>query len=295
MAELPGLRSPRRRIGTRDFDFDRRVAVMAIINRTPDSFYDAGATFDVEQAVAASLQAVTDGADWVDIGGMAFSPDTPDVSVSEELDRVVPVIAALAGRSDVVISIDTSRPEVAAAALAAGAHVVNDTFGASDPAMVEMLATGGAHVVIAHSLAAPHRHHPRPRYGDVVAEVVTFLTERVERLEAAGVGPERIVIDPGPDLNKNTGHTLELMRRFDEITALELPTLLAVSNKDFVGETLDRDRTSRLSGSLAATAWAVGQGARVVRTHNVAATVDAVRMTEAILGLREPAYLRHNV
>ncbi len=295
MAELPGLRSPRRRIGSRDFDFDRQVAVMAIVNRTPDSFYDAGATLDVEHAVAASLQAVADGADWVDIGGVAFSPDTPEVGVGEELDRVVPVVAALAGRSDVVISVDTSRPQVAAAALAAGADVVNDTSGAGDPAMIELLATSSAHIVVAHSLAAPHRHHPSPQYADVVAEVVAFLTERVQRLEAAGVGPERIVIDPGPDLNKNPRHTLELMRRLDEITALGLPTLLAVSNKDFIGETLDRGRTSRLPGSLAATAWAVGRGARVVRTHNVAATVDAVRMTEAVLGLREPAYLRHNV
>src|SRR5690606_13351844 len=276
---LPELLAPRRTLGRRELDLSRRVAVMAIVNRTPDSFWDRGATYALDRAVAAALTAVEAGADWVDVGGVPFSPDTPAVSVAEEVDRVVPLVAEVAARTDAVISVDTPRAEVAAAALDAGASVVNDTNGARDPAMVELLSEGRAAVVVTHSLAAPHEHHPRPEYDDVVGEVVAFLRARVEELTAAGVPAERLFLDPGPDLNKNTRHTLELLRRFGEVTALGLPTLAAVSNKDFIGETLDREPSERLPGTLAATTLAVAAGARVVRTHEVAATVDAVRLT----------------
>ncbi|TRW43864.1 dihydropteroate synthase [Georgenia yuyongxinii] len=292
---LPTLVAPVRRIGARTFDFNRQVAVMAIVNRTPDSFHDRGATFALDRAVERALAAVAEGADWVDVGGVPFSPDTPPVTESAELTRVLPVVEAVRARSDVVISVDTARPGVARRALAAGADVVNDTSGLRDPAMAEVVAAAGATVVIAHSLAAPHTHHPRPRYVDVVDEVARFLRERVARAGRYGVTPGQIVIDPGHDLNKNTYHSLELTRRLHEITALGLPTLVAVSNKDFVGETLDRERGRRVEGSLAAAVLCVRQGARIVRAHDVTATVDAIRMTEAVLGLREPAYLRHNV
>lgn len=294
-APLPALVAPRRTIGRRTFDFSRRVAVMAIVNRTPDSFWDRGATFALDRAVAAAIAAVDAGADWVDIGGVPFSPETPPVPVAEEVDRVVPLVAAIAEHSDVVISVDTTRAPVAAAAIEAGASVVNDTNGARDPEMVELLSEGRASVVVTHSVAPPHVHLPRPQYTDVVAEVVAFLRERVDTLTAAGVPEERLFIDPGPDLNKNTVHTLELLRRLPEVAAIGLPVLAAVSNKDFIGETLDRGPEDRLPGTLAATTLAVAAGARVVRTHQVAPTVDAVRLTEAVLGLREPAYLRHNM
>jgi dihydropteroate synthase len=284
-----------RRIGARTFDFSRRVAVMAIVNRTPDSFFDRGATFALDRAVESALAAAAAGADWVDIGGIPFSADTPDVGAAEELDRVLPVVEAVAAASDVVISVDTWRPEVAAACLAAGASVVNDTYGLRDPAMARVVADSDATVVIAHSLGERHAHFPRPRYGDVVADVARFLRERVAVAEEAGIGPDRIVIDPGHDLNKTTLHSLELTRRLHEITAIGLPTLVALSNKDFVGETLDRERSRRLAGSLAAAVLCVAQGARVVRVHDVAAHVDAVRMTEAVLGLRAPAWTRHNL
>lgn len=267
---------------------------MAVVNRTPDSFFDRGATFSLDAAVDAALAAAAAGADWVDIGGVPFSPDTPAVSAAEEMDRVVPIVAAVAAHSDVVISIDTTRAQVAAAGIAAGASVVNDTNGVRDPALLELLVGSDASVIVTHSLAAPHAHHPRPQYDDVVADVVAFLRERVAVLVAAGIGPERLFIDPGPDLNKNTRHTLELLRRWREITAIGLPTLAALSNKDFVGETLDRDRTERLPGSLAATTLAVAAGARVVRTHHVPETRDAIAMTEAVLGMRGPTYTRHN-
>ncbi|WP_420114172.1 dihydropteroate synthase [Pseudactinotalea sp.] len=284
-----------RRIGARTFDFARRTAVMAVVNRTPDSFFDHGATFALEAAVAQAQRAVAEGADWVDIGGLPFSPDTPDVSVAEEVDRVLPVVEAIRAVSDVVISVDTYRPEVAQAVLDGGADVINDVMGLRVAGLAEVVASSGATIVIAHSVGEPHRHHRRPQYQDVVAEVVAYLIERVEYARSLGIAEDRIVIDPGHDLNKNTLHTLEITRRLHEVAAIGLPMLVALSNKDFVGESIDRPQGERLYGTLAATALCVQAGARIVRAHQVRETVDVVRMTEAVLGLREPAYLKHNI
>jgi len=293
---LPRLISPRRVIGSRTFDFDRQVAVMAIVNRTPDSFHDQGRTFALDQAVAAVNMAVADGADWVDIGGVPFGTHGPDVSEAEELDRVIPVVRAARAASDVVISVDTYRAEVARHAIDAGADVVNDTSGLQDPDLPPVLARSDATLVITHSLASPPRTKvTRPSYGDVAAEVTAFLARRVEFALERGVPAERIVIDPGHDLNKNTFHSLELTRRLTEITGLGYPTLVALSNKDFIGETLDRPQDERLEGSLAATVACVLMGARIVRVHDVPATVAAVRMLEAILGWRVPLSPRHNL
>ncbi|MBC7443468.1 MAG: dihydropteroate synthase [Ramlibacter sp.] len=288
----PELIHPRRLIGGRLFDFSREVAVMAIVNRTPDSFYDKGATFALDQAATAARKAIDDGADWVDIGGAKFAPG-PAIPVDEEIDRVVPVVEALRG-SGAVISVDTFHPAVAWASLAAGAHVINDTTGVHDPAMADVVADSDATLVITHSLAPPRTPWPMPSYGDVVEEVAAFLRERVDLALSRGVPADRIIVDPGHDLNKNTYHSLELTRRLAEIAAIGYPTLVAVSNKDFIGETLDRDRGARVEGSLAAVVYSILQGARIVRMHNVTAAVDAVRMTEAIMGFREPAYARHN-
>ena len=283
-----------RRIGTRTFDFETQVAVMAVVNRTPDSFYDRGATFALDRAVAAALQAAEDGADWVDIGGVPFGRG-PAVTVEEEIARVVPVVAGVAAASGVVISVDTASAEVARRSIAAGAAVINDTSGLWDEDMAGVIAESDATLVLTHSIGPPRSEKPKPRYEDVVAEVAAFLQERVDRALAAGVPHERLVVDPGHDLNKNTLHTLELTRRLREIVALGYPTLAAVSNKDFVGESIDREQGQRLEGSLAAAVVCIMNGARIVRMHDVAASVAAVRMTEAILGLRQPAYLRHNV
>ncbi|TQL47057.1 dihydropteroate synthase [Homoserinimonas aerilata] len=291
---LPPLTSPLRRIGAHEFDFSKRVAVMAIINRTPDSFYDGGRNFALDAAVAAALQAVEDGADWVDIGGVPFAPGEP-LPVEEEAERVVPVIEAVRAASDVVISVDTFHAEVARRSIAAGADVINDTTGLSDPDLVGIVAASDASLVITHSLAKPRTQYPRPRYMDVAGEVAGFLRRKADGAVQAGLPARRIIIDPGPDLNKNTLHTLELLRRLDEIAAIGLPLLAALSNKDFIGETLDLPKEQRLEGSLATVVTAVLQGARIVRVHEVAPTVTAVRMAEAVLGLREPAYLRHNM
>jgi dihydropteroate synthase len=293
---LPDLVSPVRTIGRRTFDFSRRVAVMAIVNRTPDSFHDRGRTFALERAVEAAAQAIADGADWVDIGGVPFSTEGPEVSESEEIDRVVPVVAAARGGSDAVISVDTYRTEVARLAISAGADVINDTSGLYDPSLAELVAGTAATLVITHSLASPPRTPVRnPSYQDVAAEVAAFLATRVKLATSHGVRADRIIVDPGHDLNKNTYHSLELTRRLPEITSLGYPTLVAVSNKDFIGETLDLPPDERVPGTLAAMVACILLGARIVRVHDVKAAVSAARITEAILGWRPPATARHNI
>ncbi len=292
---LPPLREPVRPIGHRTFDFSRQVVVMAIVNRTPDSFFDDGRTYRFDSAVAAALRAAEAGAGWVDIGGVPFSPDTPDVSEADEIERVVPVVAAVTAASDVVVSVDTFRPEVARRCLAAGASVVNDTSGLRDPEIAELVASSDATLVITHSLARPREHHPRPQYDDVVDQVREFLVSRVELAVRLGVPESRIVIDPGHDLNKNTRHSLELTRRLGEIASIGLPVLAAVSNKDFIGESTGLAKENRLEASIAAATVCLLQGARIVRMHDVAAARSAADMVEAILGLREPAYLQHNL
>lgn len=281
-------------IGRRTFDFDRQVAVMAIINRTPDSFYDKGATFALDRAVEAALAAAANGADWVDIGGVPFGRGDP-VSLADEIDRVVPVIAAINDQSDVVISVDTTSAEVARRSIEAGASVINDTSGFSDPEMARVVAASSATLVITHSNGVPRSEPQSPQYDDVTGEVVTYLRERVARAEKAGIPRNRLVVDPGHDLNKNTLHTLEITRRLQEVVAIGLPTLAAVSNKDFIGEAIDREQGQRQSGSIAAAVICIMNGARIVRMHDVPAAVDAVRLTEAVLGFRRPAYARHNV
>ncbi len=290
----PPLLHPVHRLGARALDFRRQVALMAIINRTPDSFYDAGRTFGQEAAVAAALNAVHDGADWVDIGGVPFAPG-PALDAAEEAARIVPVIRAVRDQSDVIISADTFHPAVAEKAIEAGANVINDTTGLHDPQLARVAAGAGVHLVVTHSLAAPRTVYPRPQYTDVVAEVAGFLRSRAEYAQELGVAPEKIIIDPGHDLNKNTLHSLELTRRLAEIAEVGYPVLAAVSNKDFIGETLDEPKLERVEGALAAAVAAVFNGARLLRMHNVRAASRAIRMTEAILSWRAPGRLRHNM
>ena len=295
MSYLPPLRDPVRRIGRRTFDFATQIVVMGIVNRTPDSFFDKGRTFDLDAAVHAALTAAAAGAGWVDIGGVPFSPDTPYVGEHEEMDRVVPVVEAVAAASDVVVSVDTFRPEVALRSLQAGAAVINDTTGLQDVELADVVAGSDATLVITHSLAPPRKHLPRPRYDDVVTEVKRLLMDRVQLAVDRGVPDSRIVVDPGHDLNKNTLHSLELTRRLSEIADIGLPLLAAVSNKDFIGEATGLARSDRLAPSIAAATVCALGGARILRMHEVAAAVAATRMLEAILGFRDPEYLWHNM
>jgi dihydropteroate synthase len=293
---IPDLIAPVRTIGARTFDFSRQVAVMAIVNRTPDSFHDRGRTFALDQAVAAVTAAADAGADWVDIGGVPFGLHAGEVTEAEEIDRVVPVVEAARAASDVVISVDTYRSEVARLAIKAGADVINDTSGLHDPGLADLVAQTGVTIVITHSLARPPRTPVvRPSYQDASAEVAAFLADRVEVARSHGVGPEQIIIDPGHDLNKNTYHSLDVTRRLTRITGLGYPTLVALSNKDFIGETLDRPQHERLTGTIAANTLCILYGARLLRVHDVRAAVETVRMTEAILGWRDPVFARHNL
>ena len=283
-----------RTYGRRTFDFSRRTAVMAILNRTPDSFYDRGATYGFAAAVEAGERALAEGADWLDVGGVKGGPGAP-VTEAEELDRVVPLLEALRGRTDAVLSVDTYRPGVARRALAAGADVVNDPSGLRDPAMAEVAAEAGAGLVVMHTGGPPRTRPHRPAYADVLAEVRAFLADRAALAVGRGLEPDRLIVDPGHDFHKNTFHSLELTRRLGELTGLGHPVLVALSNKDFVGETLDVGLDQRLEGSLAAAAFSVAAGAAIVRVHEVQPTVRVVRMVEAILGRRPPAATRRGL
>ena len=292
---LPPLRDPVRTIGRRTFDLDHEIVVMAIVNRTQDSFFDQGRTFTLDHAVAAALDAAEAGAGWVDIGGVPFSPDAAEVTAAEEIDRVVPVVERVTATSDIVVSVDTYRAEVAARSIAAGASVINDTTGLRDPELADVVAAQETTMVITHSLALPRQHHPRPYYDDVVSEIKALLAERVQLAVDHGVPESRIVIDPGHDLNKNTLHTLDVTRRLAEIADLGLPVLAAVSNKDFIGEATGLPMSDRMPPSIAVAAICVINGARILRMHDVTASVAAARMIEAVMGFRQPAYLRHNM
>jgi dihydropteroate synthase len=267
---------------------------MAVINRTPDSFYDRGRTFALDAAVAAGKAALDEGADWLDIGGVKAGPGEP-VDEAAELERVLRVIEALRPLTDAVISVDTFRPGVARAALAAGADVVNEPTALSQPEVADEVAAAGAWLVIAHTGGPPRTRPHRDAYGDVVAEVKAVLLDRVAEARRRGVPGERMIIDPGHDFHKNTYHSLEITRRLGELAGLGYPLLVALSNKDFIGETLDLPVGERLEGSLAALVASVMAGANIVRVHDVRASVRAVRMTEAILGRRPPAAPRRGL
>jgi len=270
--------------------------VMAIVNRTPDSFYDKGATFASEKALLRIDGAVSAGASIIDIGGVKAGPGD-DVSVAEEIDRVVPLIAAARGRHpDVTLSVDTWRAPVAEAAIEAGADLINDTWAGFDPELVEVAGQHRVGYVCSHTGGITPRTRPhRVHYDDVVADVIAETTALAERAASLGVPEERIFIDPTHDFGKNTYHGLELLRRVDELVATGWPVLMALSNKDFVGETLNRgidgaDITERVPGTLAATAWAAARGVAAFRVHEVEATLDVIRMTAAIQGGMAPLH-----
>ncbi|KOS56658.1 dihydropteroate synthase [Rhodococcus rhodochrous] len=267
-----------------------RALVMAIVNRTPDSFYDRGATFTDEAAMAAVDRAVAEGADLVDIGGVKAGPGEV-VDAEEETRRVVPFVAAIRARHPgLLVSVDTWRSDVARRALAEGADLINDTWAGADPELVTVAAELGAGIVCSHTGGAAPRTRPhRVRYTDVVAEVTREIVAAAERAAKAGVPGDSILIDPTHDFGKNTFHGLELLRHVDVLVNTGWPVLMALSNKDFIGETLGVELADRLEGTLAATALAAAAGARMFRVHEVAATRRVVDMVAAVAGTRPPA------
>lgn len=276
---------PRRR-----FDFGASVAVMGIVNRTPDSFYDRGATYDLGPALEHARTLLDEGADLLDVGGVKGGPG-PGVSEQEEIERVVPLLSALRREAPgAVLSVDTFRSPVARAAMEAGADIVNDVTGLSDPGILDVVRDTDAGYVAMHHGGRPRTRPFRPTYEpDVTTAVVRHCRDLTTRFVDAGVARTRLVVDPGHDFQKTTAHSLEITRRLPELATLGFPVLVALSNKDFIGETLDVPLDGRVDGSLAAAVFAVLRGANIVRVHEVRRTVEAIRMTEALLGWRGPA------
>ena len=277
------------RLGSRRFA-EGDFAVMAIVNRTPDSFYDKGSTWAEDKAFDRVAQVVDQGAEIVDIGGIKAAPGA-EIDAAEERRRVVGFVARVrAAYPDLVISVDTWRSEVADAVCAEGADVLNDAWGGADPALVDVAAKHGAAVVCTHTGGVTPRTRPfRVEYADVVASAIADTTAYAERAVAAGVDRRSVVIDPAHDFGKNTLHSLEITRRLGEMTATGWPVLVSLSNKDFVGETLDLPVGERLTGTLAATAVCALAGARIYRVHEVVETRQVVDMVRTIAGHRQPA------
>jgi dihydropteroate synthase len=282
-------------LGARAFPDDELV-VMAIVNRTPDSFYDRGATFADAEALDAVDRAVAEGAAIVDVGGVKAGPGD-EVDAVEEIRRTATFVAAVRARyPDLVVSVDTWRHEVARVVCAAGADLVNDAWGGADPHLVEVAAEYDAGYVCTH--AGGHKPRTRPHrvaYDDVVADVLRVCVGLAERAVAAGVRRDAVLIDPGHDFGKNTRHSLQATRRLGELAATGWPVLVSLSNKDFVGESLDRPVGERLVGTLAATSVSAWLGARVFRAHNVAETRQTLDMVASILGTRPPAVARRGL
>ncbi len=283
------------RLGARTFPPEELV-VMAIVNRTPDSFYDRGTTYGAATAVAAAERALDSGAAIVDIGGVKAGHGPP-VSVAEEIDRVVEVVATLRShRPLAVISVDTWRAEVAREAVAAGADLLNDPWQGHDPALVEVAAQAGSGLVCTHAGHLPPRTEPHnPRYHDVVADVLATVGGLAAHALDVGVRRDGILIDPGHDFGKTTVQSLDVTRRLPELVTTGWPVLVSLSNKDFIGETLDLPVAARLNGTLAATAVAAWLGARVFRAHNVAEVRQALDMVASIRGDRPPAVARRGL
>lgn len=256
---------------------------MGILNRTPDSFYDCGSYWDLDAFYRQAETLIADGADLLDVGGVKAGPG-PEVTEAEELDRVVPVIAALHDRFDVALSVDTWRASVAAASYRVGAVMGNDISGFADPEYLPVAAAAGAAVVATHIRLGPRIADPEPRYDDVVADVARYLTVRAEAARAAAIPPERIILDAGLDLGKTAEQSLELLQASDRLAALGYPLLLSASNKTFLGKLLDLEVGERAEASLAAHALGVSLGCRILRAHDVAAARRVADTLAAVLG-----------
>ena len=275
---------------------DDQTLVMAIVNRTPDSFFDRGRTFGLGAALDRVDQVVEEGAHVVDIGGVKAAPGQ-EVTAEQELERVLELVELVRERHpDVVISVDTYRSEVADVVCRAGADLVNDAWGGTDARTAEVAAAHGAGLVCTHAGGLAPRSRPhRVQYDDVVGHVVDTIVGLAERAVEVGVPRESVLIDPGHDFGKNSRHSLEVTRRLGDLVATGWPVLCALSRKDFIGEVLDLPPDDRLEGTLAATAVSAVLGARMFRAHDVAATVRVLRMVDALAGRRELAVGRRGL
>jgi dihydropteroate synthase len=260
----------------------REPRVMGILNVTPDSFSDGGNFFSVSRALARARDMVAEGAAIVDVGGESTRPGAQPVSVQEELDRVVPVIEAIHGQLEVPISVDTSKPEVMRAAVAAGAGLINDVRALRLPSAIETAAGLGVPVCLMHLQGEPGTMQQQPHYDDVVAEVIAFLAGRVEACVAGGILRERLVLDPGFGFGKNLEHNLRLLRGLPALRSLGLPLLVGLSRKSMIGALLQVPAEERIHGSIAAATIAAWLGASIIRVHDVGATVQALKICHAV-------------
>jgi len=276
--------------GQFEYQFPRPALVMGIVNATPDSFSDGGRFPDAGAVVAHALQLVEEGAAILDVGGESTRPGATPVSLEEELRRVMPVLEQLAGRVRVPISIDTMKPEVARAALAAGASLVNDVAAnRTDETMWRLVAQTGAGYVCLHMQGNPQTMQLNPVYRDVVREVVDFFSERLGRLNGCGVRREQVIFDPGIGFGKTLEHNLDLLAALPELAEAGRPLLLGVSRKSFISRLLGGGPEARAPAGLACACLAVAAGAQIIRAHDVGETVQAIRMAEAILARRKKA------
>ena len=268
------------RCGDKTLDLSRPI-VMGVVNVTPDSFSDGGRFLPVEAAVAHGLRLVEEGAAIIDIGGESTRPGAAPVSVEEELRRVLPVVERLRQATQAVVSVDTSKPEVIREAAAAGAGLINDVRALTEPGALEAAAASGSAICVMHMQGDPRTMQRAPSYVDVVKEVKAFLDEHVQRCRAAGVSYDRIVVDPGFGFGKTLEHNLELLRRLRDLQG-EWPLLVGLSRKSMVGTLTGRIAGERVHGSVALAVIASINGARIIRAHDVAATVDALKMVAAV-------------
>lgn len=270
---------------SRTLELGERPWLMGIVNASPDSFSDAGAYPDLDSRVRRAGELIAQGADIIDVGGESGITLRAPVPASEEIERVVPLVSRLVADLGATVSVDTYKPAVAQAAIAAGAVIVNDVSGLRDPELADVCASTGAALVVMHTRAAPKQRLQDPgRYDDVFGDVVGFLQQRMRIARDRGVADEQLVLDPGPDFAKTPAQTIAVLRRLDELHALGRPVLLAVSRKDFVGALTGRTPRDRLAGTLAAIGCGVAAGAHILRVHDVGEAADFLRVRAALLG-----------
>jgi dihydropteroate synthase len=273
------------RFGGGELELGQRTLLMGVVNVTPDSFSDGGLFLDPEAAVRHGIDLATQGADLLDIGGESTRPGADEVSVNEEIDRVVPVIKRLAAEVDVPISIDTRKASVAAAALDAGASIVNDvSAGRHDPDMFDAVRELEAGMVLMHMLGDPKTMQVEPHYEDVVAEVQAFLNERVEAAVMAGIERDRLCVDPGIGFGKTLEHNLTLHREIEAVRVDGVPLLVGPSRKSFIGKITGAEADDRIGGTAGAVAWLAAKGAEILRVHDVREMRQVVQVVEAITG-----------
>jgi dihydropteroate synthase len=267
-----------------------RPWLMGIVNASPDSFSDGGRHQTLGAQLELARELLAAGADMLDIGGESARTGRPPIAVEEEIRRVVPLIERVAGELGAIVSVDTYKPPVARAAIAAGARIVNDVSGLRDPALAEVCAHTGAALVVMHTLAAPRERMQDPDlYGEITSEVLAFLAERIGVARAAGVAPEQLIVDPGPDFAKTPAQTVRLLAHMERLHELGRPLLVAISRKDFIGALTGRPPRERLAGTLAALAHCADAGGHIFRVHDVAAAADLLAVRAALSGAIEPS------